>query len=214
MAVTEVALLRILPGGTAEDPNLRFNLAYAKDVMQRYTNNTFYYFQQIEDPSYIYIIGEWESLDQHMNHFIPSAGNQALLERLKDQLTVEWLLHADVSHAGLPLPKTEAEMTNAREGKLAMSVGRHFVKDGQRENFQNTFDANRAKLQDYVTEGTIGGGWRVDKEDDKAEWFLMCPWTSVEQHLDFAKTEGFQKYTQDKEHLESADVKHAKLLDI
>jgi quinol monooxygenase YgiN len=214
MAVTEVALLRILPGGTAEDPKLRSNLAYAKDVMQRYTNNTFYYFQQIEDPSYIYIIGEWESLDQHMNRFIPSAGNQALLERLKDQLTVEWLLHADVSHASLPLPKTEAEMTNAREGKLAMSVGRHFVKDGQRENFQNTFDANRAKLQDYVTEGTIGGGWRVDKEDDKAEWFLMCPWTSVEQHLDFAKTEDFQKYAQIKERLESADVKHAKLLDI
>lgn len=206
--------MRIVPGGAAEDPKLRSNLAYAKDVMQRYTNNTFYYLQQIEDPSYIYIIGEWESFDQHMNHFIPSADNQALLERLKDQLTVEWLLHADVSHAGLPLPKTEAEMINGREGKLVMSMGRHFVKDGQRKRFQNTFDANKASLQDYITEGTKGGGWRIDKEGDKEEWFLMCPWTSVEQHLDFAKTEGFQKYARIQDHLDSADVKHAKLLDI
>ena len=93
-------------------------------------------------------------------------------------------------------------------------MGRHFIKDGQRENFQNAFDENQAKLQDYVTEGMIGGGWRVDKEGEKEEWFLMCPWNSVEQHLDFAKTEDFQKYARSEDHLDGADIKHAKLLDI
>jgi quinol monooxygenase YgiN len=212
MTVTEVALLRVKPETTVGDPKLRFNLAHAKDIMQKYTGNTFYYFQQTEDPTYIYIIGEWESLDQHMNHFIPSADNQALLALLEDQLSVEWLLHADVSHTDLPLPKTGAEISKARSGELTISIGRHFVKDGQKEKFIKTFEANKGCLQDFITKGTMGGGWRIDKEGGKEEWFLISPYTSVEQHLEFAKSEGFQKYAQIKDHIDGADIKHAKLL--
>jgi quinol monooxygenase YgiN len=212
MRITEIALLRMLPGINADDANLRTNLAQAKRVMEKYTGNTFYYFQQTEDPSFIYIIGEWESLDQHMNHFIPSADNQAMLNLLKDQVTVEWLLHADVPHAELPLPKTKAEMAEAHKGETVFSVGRHFVKEGQKEDFQRTFDANKGYLQDFITEGKLGGGWRVDKVDGKEEWVLICPFTSIEQHFDFATTEGFQKYVQINDHIDGAEIKHIKLL--
>lgn len=213
MTITEIALLRMAVGVNTDDATLRANLAQAKSVMEKYTGNTFYYFQQIEDPSLIYILGEWESLDQHMNHFIPSADNQALLGLLEDKITVEWLLHADVSHAELPLPRTDTELAKARNGELVISVVRYFVKDGQKEELQRTFDANKGHLQGFITEGSLSGGWRVDKENDKEEWLLLCPYTSVEQHFEFAKTEGFQKYMQVTEHIDGADVKHAKLLD-
>ena len=104
MAITEIALLHLSPNVTILDPDLRSALSNAKMIMQRYTNRAFYYFQQVEDPTYIYIFGEWDSLDQHMNQFIPGAENQALLQSLKGLLTVEWLLHIDASHAELPLP--------------------------------------------------------------------------------------------------------------
>jgi quinol monooxygenase YgiN len=214
MTITEIALLQLCPGITADDVNLRSNLAHAKQIMEDFTGNNFYYLQQTEDPSYIYIIGEWYSLDQHMNHFIPGAFNQALLQLLKGQVTVSWLIHANVSHADLPLPKSAAEKAKARRGELVWSIGRHFVKEGKKEEFQQTFQTNKRFLQDFITEGTIGGGWRADKEDDKEEWVLVCPYTNVEQHYDFAKTEGFQKYVQIKEYIDGAEIKHAKLLDI
>jgi quinol monooxygenase YgiN len=214
MTVTEVALLRLASSITIEDANLRSALVRAKAVMQDYTGNTFYYFQQIEDPSCIYIFGEWESLDQHMNHFIPSPENQALLESLKDSMTVDWLLHANVSHADLPLPKSAAEMAKALRGELVLSVARHFVKSENRERFRQTFEANRNYLQDYITEGEIGGGWRMDIEGGKDEWVLLCPFKNIQQHLDFAETEAFTHYAQIREHIDGAEIKHAKLLDI
>lgn len=212
MTITEIALLRLSSGITVEDATLHANLARAKEVMQDYTGNTFLYLQQTEDPSLIYIIGEWESLDEHMNHFIPSVDNQALLELLKDQLSVEWLMHADVSHADLPLPKSAPEMDKARRGELVFSIARHMVKDGQKEEFGRTFGANKQYLQGFITEGKMGGGWRVDKEDGKEEWVLLCPYTSVQQHYDFAKTPEFEKYGLIREHIDGAEIKHAKLL--
>lgn len=133
--------------------------------MQQYSSRAFYYLQQVEDPTYIYIIGEWDSLDQHMNDFIPSVDNQELLESLKDLLGVDWLLHIDAPHADLPLPGPGTNNTKVPVYGLV----RHFVKDGQKEQFRGTYNNEKRHLQGFVTEGKIGGGWRVDKEGDKEE---------------------------------------------
>lgn len=214
MPITEIALLRLASGTPIDDAILRKNLAHAKAIMQSYTGNTFYYFQQTEDPSYIYIVGEWESLDQHMNHFIPSADNQSLLESLKDQLSVDWLIHADVPHANLPLPNSPTDIEKALRGDVVWSIARHMVKDGKKDDFHRTFEANKHYLQNFITEGTMGGGWRVDCEDGKEEWVLMCPYTSVQQHYEFAKTGEFEKYGLIREWIEGAEIKQVKLLDI
>jgi len=212
MPITELALLRLSSNVTIDD--VRAKLAHAKKVMQDYTGRTFYYFQQTEDPTYIYIIGEWDSLDQHMNHFIPTKENQAVLVGLEDMLSVEWLLHFDASHAELPLPKTEAEKAKAKAGELVISIVRHSVRAAAKDAFEQTFEANKHYVQDYLTEGMMGGGWRVDKKDGKEEWVLICPYTSVQQHLDFAQTPEFEKYVRIREHIDGAEIKHAKLLDI
>jgi quinol monooxygenase YgiN len=214
MTITEIALLLLSPGTMVDNPDLRSNLSLAKTTMQNYTGHTFYYMQQVEDPAYIYIIGEWDSLDQHMNEFIPGPDNQAVLEGLKDLLTVPRLEHIDAPHADLPLPKTETLRERALRGELVWSIGRHFVKSGEREAFQEMLEENQQYLQDYVTEGSIGGGWRVDKEEGKDEFVLVCPWKSVEQHMEFGKTEGFKKYGGIREYIDGAEIKHARLLDV
>lgn len=207
MVVTEIALLRLMPGIDIHSANLRAKLGKAKIVMQDYTNRTFYYYQQIEDPALIYIIGEWDSLDQHANHFIKSEANQELLQALKDDISVEWLLHVDTTHADLPLP-------NGAKVKNVISIVRHFVKSGEKQSFVDKFEANKEHLQAFVSEGIIGGGWRVDRDGEQEEWILFCPWKHVDQHHAFAKTEGFEKYGRIREHISGADIKHAELVDI
>jgi heme-degrading monooxygenase HmoA/quinol monooxygenase YgiN len=210
MAITEIALLHLSPNVTIQSPDLRLALSNAKTVMQSYTSRTFYYFQQVEDPTYIYIFGEWDSLDQHMNQFIPGAENQALLQTLKDLLTVEWLLHIDASHAELPLPAS----LPADQKQVTLSVVRHFIKEGEKNEFQQTFETNKHYLQNYTTQGKLGGGWRVDGTDGKEEWVLLTPWENVEQHYGFAQTEGFTEYGRIRDHINGAEIKHATVLDI
>lgn len=210
MSITEIALLHLAPGVSIDDVTLRSRLAHAKVVMQDYTGRTFYYLQQVEDPSYIYIIGEWESSDQHMNDFIPSLDNQTVLKSLEGLLSVDWLLHIDVPHANLPLP---AAGMDERKASI-YGIVRHFIQNDKRDQFQQTFDAEKHHLQEFVTNGTIGGGWRVDREGDKDEWVLLAPWTNVEQHHAFADTDGFAKYGKIREHIEGAEIKHAHTLDI
>lgn len=214
MPVTEIALLRLSPGTSLLDQDFRRKLAHAKSVMQMDTRRQFYYMQQIEDPACIYVIGQCESLSYHMEVYIPGSANQSVLQSLEGTLTVEWLQHIDVPLTDLPLPQTEVQMQAAYCGHPVWSIIRHIVKAGEKQRFHDTFDTNKGHLEEFVTEGKIGGGWRVDGEEGKDEFVLVCPWKSVEQHLEFGKNEGFETYAEIRGFIDEADYKHATLLDI
>ncbi|EDU39921.1 hypothetical protein L13192_02008 [Pyrenophora tritici-repentis] len=216
MTITEIALLRLYPTTSLVTPDLRSKLAHAATVMRQHTSRPVYYLQQIEDPSYIYIITEWESLASHMEDFIPSPANQNLLQSLQGLLTVEWLWHIETPLSDLPLPVTqaEAEVEAAVNGQRVWSLIRHVIKADEKHRFQGHFDTKKGYLQDFVTEGNIGGGWRVDGEGGKDEFVLICPWKSVEQHVEFGKTEGFGEYARIRECVEEVDIRHGMLLDI
>ncbi|OCL13264.1 hypothetical protein AOQ84DRAFT_118195 [Glonium stellatum] len=206
MAVTELALLRLLPATTISTSALKASLAKAKTAMQDYTGRRFYFLHQIEDPTLIYVFGEWESLTQHMDAFIPSAQNQELLDAVKDQLAIEGLVHLNVGHASLP----SADEVGAADN--VFSIGRHFVKAGAKDEFAAAFEANKHALQDYATQGKIGGGWRVDKDGNKEEWVLFCPWKNVDEHIGFVNTQGFAEYSKIREYVDGVDIKHAKVI--
>ena len=72
MVVTELALLRLLPNISLADQTLLRNLAHAKKALESYTHQPFHFIPQIADPTFIYIIGSWDSPEQHWNDFIPS----------------------------------------------------------------------------------------------------------------------------------------------
>jgi hypothetical protein len=69
-------------------------------------------------------------------------------------------------------------------------------------------------LQGFVTEGTIGGGWRIDAEDGRDEFVLFSPWKSIEQHLEFGKTKAFERYGGIRDFIDGAEIRHVRLLDI
>ena len=101
MTVTELALLRLTGHGTLTE-DIKIELRKAKQAMEAHTGRTFYFLQQIEDPACIYVLGEWESLEDHYEGFIPSQANKQCLERLEGKIEVVRLVHSDVRL--LPVP--------------------------------------------------------------------------------------------------------------
>ena len=55
--IVELALLRLLAPFTFNDASVYTNLSLAKQVLQSNSENPFYIYAEVEDPSYIYLIG-------------------------------------------------------------------------------------------------------------------------------------------------------------
>lgn len=216
MSITELALLHLTPGTTLTSPTLRTNLSHAKTVLQNYTNRTFYYLQQISDPSCIYVVGEWDSLDQHLHDFIPSADNQALLESLKDYITVDSNLeHLGVPNAELPLPRSEEAREKAVRGELVWSIAHYTIKAGKREAFEVEFSEMKEKLDRFAGEGGVGGGWCVGKKEGEDDVFVtIFPWRSEGEYEQFGKPKEGRVSADTGECVEEMDTRHVRLLDI
>ncbi|KAI1608043.1 hypothetical protein EDD36DRAFT_423925 [Exophiala viscosa] len=212
MSVTELALLRIDPGTDVSSPTLLANLSEAKSVMERASGFKFHYYHCVEDPSLVFILGAWPSIDFHMKEFIPGEANQEILDLLKRQLVVEWMFHLDVDQAKTALSLSEK----------FIAIGRHFIREGEEDVFRSTFKAKKHELESFIGgAGHVVGGFRLDdgfepatEGDRKEEFVLFTAWNSVEHHFGFARTEGFEKYGQIRNHIEQADIKHATRLNV
>ena len=79
-----------------------------------------------------------------------------------------------------------------------------------RSGFIEKFNEVRGLLEDFTTPYGVVGGWRMEKEDEEKEWVLFSGFESVENHLEFAKTEGFGKYREIVGFVRGFDVKHMK----
>lgn len=212
MPVTELARLSLQSGTEASSPDLLANLARAKEVMEEASGFRFQYYHCVEETDVIYILGAWPSVDFHMQEFIPGKPNQEMLALLKDQVTVDWMFHLAIDQAMSPLPL----------GREYVAIGRHFIKAGDNGGFTTAFEASKHNLQSFIG-GTkhVVGGYRIDKGFDPSleggkpeEFVLFTGWNSVDQHLDFAKSEEFEKYSQIRNHLGGAEIKHAKALEV
>lgn len=98
MPVTELAILR-LTTSTYEDPTEFYrNLKRAREVQEKASGYPAYYYRQMEDPFYVYIIGMWDSVEAHLN-FLPHEENQAMLQLIRPQIVLNELtmFHIDQS---------------------------------------------------------------------------------------------------------------------
>ena len=98
MPITELAILR-LTTATYEDPTNLFKvLKHAKEVQETASGYPAYYFHQIEDPFYVYIIGSWNSVEDHMA-FLPKQENQEVLELVRSHVILSELtmIHIDMN---------------------------------------------------------------------------------------------------------------------
>lgn len=207
MTVTELAILHVLPIGDTKGPSpeLLARLKRARQVLETSSGYSFSFLQQIEDPNVLYIIGAWSTPAAH-EAFLPSPQNQALLDSIKGHIDTEEMLmyHLDLDATVTPLPLDAP----------AISINRHFIKNGQRMAFQKQFDEVKPLLQDYIRPRPVAGGWRIEKEtEDKEEWVLFSGFDSVEHHSGFARTDEFQRYRSIVEYVDSFEVKHMRRLE-
>lgn len=204
MAVTELALLSLLPPSTLNDTSLWKKLNSAKNAMETFTQRNLFFFSQIENPASLYIIGEWEDVKQHREDYIPSQTNQQMLALLKDQVSVEWLIHIDIDQENLPFSAP------------IISVSRHFISSGQKETYGGTFEAVSHHLRSYVTPSHFARGWRTEREEgsDQEEDLLIAGWDNVASHHAFAQSDGFEELARIREFMKDADIKYAKRIDV
>jgi heme-degrading monooxygenase HmoA len=220
MPVTEFAILPLTHLLTKESLSLPVSLVEklqtAKSVLETASKYPFHYFQQVEDPSIIYIIGKWDSPAAH-EKFLPSPENQQLLEMLKDDISTEgekpgkkmsmWHLDVDVFDI------SRKENSWVFEAPV-ISCNRHFVAKDKKEGFKEKFNEVRYILEDFTKPYSVAGGWRIEKESpEKEEWVLFSGFESVNHHMEFAKTEGFARYREIVDFVEGFEVRHLRAIE-
>jgi quinol monooxygenase YgiN len=218
MTVTEFAILPLnhpltKDNSTLPEPLIE-KLQTAKKVLESSARYPFHYFQQIEDPSTIYLIGKWGSVAEH-EEFLSSAENQALLDLLKNDITMSvdgdrkmTMWHLDTDVFALNISSGEKSVFTAP----AISCNRHFVPAEKKEAFVKKFQEIRGLLEAYTKPFKVIGGWRIEKEvvegKEREEWALFSGFESVDHHFAFAKTEEFTKYKEIISFVDGFEVRH------
>ncbi|GAB1198347.1 hypothetical protein APSETT444_007666 [Aspergillus pseudonomiae] len=185
--ITELALFHLKPSTDREA--IRRELSSAAKAQASYSKYPTYLFTQVEDPSYIYLLGGWSSVSAHMDDWIPSSTNKSLLASLKEKLDLVYMIHIDIDPIEL--------------GVFGLSTGR--------------FEDTKMHLEAYIAPRALKGGVRVepkDRKDDgmeKEEFVLFSGWGEVKDHFAFEESDGLKEFTQIKDFLEGADIKHVSI---
>jgi heme-degrading monooxygenase HmoA len=99
MAITEIALLRLKSRG--QSSSTKEALREAQKAQSEWSGYPVQFARQVEDSAYFYILGGWNSVEEH-NGWIKSETNQKLLAQLKDDIDVEWMFHLDIDASSYP----------------------------------------------------------------------------------------------------------------
>lgn len=203
MAVTELALLHLKNGegiAAASNSDVDSKLRKAMAAQASYSKYPAYIFSQVEDASYIYILGGWASVAAHMEDWIPSSANQEALESLANALEVVWLQHIDISPNASKIP-IDAPV---------VAIGRYFIPSSNKYGYEQTFSDTKHHLEEYIAPRSLDGGWILDSgEEGKDEFVLFSGWAAVEDHFKFAESDGFKEFGRIRGFLEGAEIKHA-----
>jgi hypothetical protein len=65
MAIIELAHVKLLGGISVSDTSLRQNMQKVTEVIEGYNHLKNLFYVEVEDPSVLYVIGAWQSQEQH-----------------------------------------------------------------------------------------------------------------------------------------------------
>ncbi|KAF2809642.1 uncharacterized protein BDZ99DRAFT_463424 [Mytilinidion resinicola] len=196
MPMLEVCRLRLKDGVSASDDALLKTLSTVRSVLK--TNSRFY--NCIEDPSLVYILGIWPTLEAH-KAFLASPEKEKVLGSQEDQLDFQWILHMELDDiSSLPLDAP------------VMAIARLFLKGGQHiEEYDRIVNKHRATLADATEPYNVVEGWRNDSEPGKREALMFTGWASMEAHKAFtAKMREDEDYASVRNNYEGMEVRHAR----
>ncbi|KAH6845501.1 hypothetical protein B0I37DRAFT_417031 [Chaetomium sp. MPI-CAGE-AT-0009] len=171
------------------------------------------WFSQVEDPAWLLTTARWPSVAAHWD-WIRSAENERVMGELGPSIVAEdtVLFHVAGGIFGGGGAGVGGEGLGSLLESPVISVGRIFVKRGDRGGFEAKFEEVRGILEGYARPHLVRFGWREDVEDgnEEDEFVLVCGWDSVDQHFAFAESEGFARYGELRELIARVDLKHYK----
>ncbi|KAF7856927.1 hypothetical protein EAF04_009687 [Stromatinia cepivora] len=95
-----------------------------------------------------------------------------------------------------------------------ISCNRYFITSSNKEGFSEKFGEVKHVLAEETKEYEIEGGWRIEKEaEDKEEWVMFCGWNSVEKHLGFSKKENFREWRGIVDWVDGFEVRHLRAIE-
>ncbi|OJJ07393.1 hypothetical protein ASPVEDRAFT_56791 [Aspergillus versicolor CBS 583.65] len=214
MPVTEIACLRLKNTLPLTDPSNETFYTRLQDGIKaqaEYTNARTHILTQLEDPSYFYILGRWESLSQHVEEWIPAPKNQDIMAGLAEGIELVWIQHLDLD----PNPSAAEDGYVIPYNAAVTGIGRCFISPGCKDGFDKTFAATRHYVKDFKGPREAVGAWRVDREVDeqgnpKDEFVYFSGWANIHEHEEFRESEGFKEFGKLKQYIETMHVKHAK----
>lgn len=226
MPITELAQLSYKTIPQSDKSTIHTNLRNATCSQAIYSKHPVALLECHEDPNLIYLVGGWDSADQHMNEWIPSSVNQELLKLLGGDVDVKWMFHLSCEPG--EVVGRVVEGASGRDEDI-IAIGRHFVKEAQRDEFERTWKGNIEALEGFIDDEARGrekreGGWRLDWGYDPEhvevvasrnvplEFVLFMRWATVQKHLHFAQTEGFQRYGKIRDFISGAEIRHGKVM--
>jgi len=168
MSVLEVTLLRT-KGVAPDDPALLRNLSTVRRLLK--TQSEFY--SCIDDPTLVFILGLWPSLEAH-HDFLASPRAREVLGSQEGMLEFRWALHMELdAMASLPLDAP------------VLAISRRQV----RENDVNAYDKAFATDEHAIFESSkhkVVRGWRVDAAPGAHEALLLTGWDTAQAYAAFS----------------------------
>ncbi|KAH9219282.1 hypothetical protein DL95DRAFT_384718, partial [Leptodontidium sp. 2 PMI_412] len=120
--ILEICQLKVKSNLSPSDPSLLKVLSKARtELKERVHNTNSRFYQCIEDPTLIYILGVWPSLARH-TEFLKTPEKSDILDSQEDLFDFGWILHLEIGERGMDELPLEAPV---------MAITRLFMKDGE-----------------------------------------------------------------------------------
>jgi len=172
MAIIELAHTQLKGGLTASDPDFLKNLKKVKRVIEEYSGLTTLFFEQVDDPTVIFVVGAWDSKETHEKGFSGSPQQDAILELIKDQMGITWMHYMDVDQEDIPV-----------DAPILALVKATLPKRVDREGFVSSMQAATEDMEG----GPYGavGSWNIRKDKHEPDVRVhFSGWGSVEEATD------------------------------
>lgn len=170
MAIVELAHISLKNGLTASDPGLKKNLKEVKRVIEEYSKLQTLFYTQIDDPTIMFVIGAWESKDQHQHGFNGSPQQGKILDLIKEQMGIDWMFYIDVDQSKIPL-----------DAPVLAIIREQFAKDGvNRVLFDQEF-ATQTQSISGARHGAVSA-WNIPKDQHERDVRVnFSGWESPEE---------------------------------
>lgn len=175
MSVLEICELQVKPEISPNDPAILKRLIEVRSALKaKVVNTNSKFYQCIEEPMLIYILGVWPSISSH-NAFLDSPQKSEILSPQVDLLDFNWMVHVPFSDMSC-LPLDAHVMSIAR---LGFKSGANIVE------YQRVLNKHRQKIVEASKPHKMVDRWRCDGESGTEETFIFTGWQSVEAHEEF-----------------------------